>query len=279
MNNESLDDLIHDYLSGVMDIETRKEFESQLASHPDMAERVRFERELYNAIGQSPENDLRANLQQITRRFDQTEFVSVPVSTEKTSRKRLWRGVGILALLGALVLWWITQYRMKPDATPAPASEPVQIISTPTIEQTPAVQEAPPPQAVQKSRPVAASYEPIPALETYVGSQYRSQDWKVTVEEPLPNAQLPAKNGHLSLHISGNIQSTVVAEPGLRVLIFNNDLKSFEAMQPIANAALKVAPDGNFLFEKVMVFKPGLYYYLIEDEESGNWLFVGKFRM
>lgn len=279
MNNESLDDLIHDYLSGVMDIETRKEFESQLASHPDMAERVRFERELYNAIGQSPENDLRANLQQITRRFDQTEFVSVPVSTEKTSRKRLWRGVGILALVGALVLWWITQYRMKPDATPAPASEPVQIISTPTIEQTPAVQEAPPPQAVQKSRPVAASYEPIPALETYVGSQYRSQDWKVTVEEPLPNAQLPAKNGHLSLHISGNIQSTVVAEPGLRVLIFNNDLKSFEAMQPIANAALKVAPDGNFLFEKVMVFKPGLYYYLIEDEESGNWLFVGKFRM
>ncbi|MCA0237678.1 MAG: hypothetical protein LCH81_14980 [Bacteroidetes bacterium] len=279
MNNESLDDLIHDYLSGVMDIETRKEFESQLASHPDMAERVRFERELYNAIGQSPENDLRANLQQITRRFDQTEFVSVPVSTEKTSRKRLWRGVGILALLGALVLWWITQYRMKPDATPAPASEPVQIISTPTIEQTPAVQEAPPPQAVQKSRPVAASYEPIPALETYVGSQYRSQDWKVTVEEPLPNAQLPAKNGHLSLRISGNIQSTVVAEPGLRVLIFNNDLKSFEAMQPIANAALKVAPDGNFLFEKVMVFKPGLYYYLIEDEESGNWLFVGKFRM
>lgn len=279
MNNESLDDLIHDYLSGVMDIETRKEFESQLASHPDMAERVRFERELYNAIGQSPENDLRANLQQITRRFDQTEFVSVPVSAEKTSRKRLWRGVGILALLGALVLWWITQYRMKPDATPAPASEPVQIISTPTIEQTPAVQEAPPPQAVQKSRPVAASYEPIPALETYVGSQYRSQDWKVTVEEPLPNAQLPAKNGHLSLRISGNIQSTVVAEPGLRVLIFNNDLKSFEAMQPIANAALKVAPDGNFLFEKVMVFKPGLYYYLIEDEESGNWLFVGKFRM
>lgn len=279
MNNESLDDLIHDYLSGVMDIETRKEFESQLASHPDMAERVRFERELYNAIGQSPENDLRANLQQITRRFDQTEFVSVPVSTEKTSRKRLWRGVGILALVGALVLWWITQYRMKPDATPAPASEPVQIISTPTIEQTPAVQEAPPPQAVQKSRPVAASYEPIPALETYVGSQYRSQDWKVTVEEPLPNAQLPAKNGHLSLRISGNIQSTVVAEPGLRVLIFNNDLKSFEAMQPIANAALKVAPDGNFLFEKVMVFKPGLYYYLIEDEESGNWLFVGKFRM
>lgn len=279
MNNESLDDLIHDYLSGVMDIETRKEFESQLASHPDMAERVRFERELYNAIGQSPENDLRANLQQITRRFDQTEFVSVPVSAEKTSRKRLWRGVGILALVGALVLWWITQYRMKPDATPAPASEPVQIISTPTIEQTPAVQEAPPPQAVQKSRPVAASYEPIPALETYVGSQYRSQDWKVTVEEPLPNAQLPAKNGHLSLHISGNIQSTVVAEPGLRVLIFNNDLKSFEAMQPIANAALKVAPDGNFLFEKVMVFKPGLYYYLIEDEESGNWLFVGKFRM
>lgn len=279
MNNESLDDLIHDYLSGVMDIETRKEFESQLASHPDMAERVRFERELYNAIGQSPENDLRANLQQITRRFDQTEFVSVPVSTEKTSRKRLWRGVGILALVGALVLWWITQYRMKPDATPAPASEPVQIISTPTIEQTPAVQEAPPPQAVQKSRPVAASYEPIPALETYVGSQYRSQDWKVTVEEPLPNAQLPAKNGHLSLRISGNIQSTVVAEPGLRVLIFNNDLKSFEAMQPIANAALKVAPDGNFLFEKVMVFKPGLYYYLIEDEESGNWLLVGKFRM
>ena len=279
MNNESLDDLIHDYLSGVMDIETRKEFESQLASHPDMAERVRFERELYNAIGQSPENDLRANLQQITRRLDQTEFVSVPVSAEKTSRKRLWRGVGILALVGALVLWWITQYRMKPDATPAPASEPVQIISTPTIEQTPAVQEAPPPQAVQKSRPVAASYEPIPALETYVGSQYRSQDWKVTVEEPLPNAQLPAKNGHLSLHISGNIQSTVVAEPGLRVLIFNNDLKSFEAMQPIANAALKVAPDGNFLFEKVMVFKPGLYYYLIEDEESGNWLLVGKFRM
>ncbi len=126
---------------------------------------------------------------------------------------------------------------------------------------------------------MAASYEPIPALETYVGSQYRSQDWKVTVKVPAPNAQLPAKNGHLSLRISGNIQNTAVAEPGLRVLIFNNDLKSFEAMQPIANAALKVAPDGNFLFEKVMVFKPGLYYYLIEDEESGNWLFVGKFRM
>lgn len=279
MNNESLDDLIHDYLSGVMDIETRREFESQLAAHPDMAERVRFERELYNAIGQSPENELRANLQQIARRLGQTEVISTAFSTEKASRKRLWRGVGILALVGALVLWWITQYRMKPEAVSAPVSEPVQIISTPTIEQTPTVQEAPPPQAVQKSRPVAASYEPIQALETYVGSQYRSQDWRVAVEEPVPNAQLSAKNGHLSLRIAGNIQSVSVAEPGLRILIFNNDRKSFEAMQPIASAALKVAPDGNFLFEKALFFKPGLYYYLIEDEESGNWLFVGKFRM
>ncbi|MBL7780503.1 MAG: hypothetical protein JNM22_04740, partial [Saprospiraceae bacterium] len=57
MNNDSLDNQIHDYLSGIMDIATRKDFESQLSSDPDMAERVRFERELYNAIGSSTEND------------------------------------------------------------------------------------------------------------------------------------------------------------------------------------------------------------------------------
>ena len=54
---------------------------------------------------------------------------------------------------------------------------------------------------------------------------------------------------------------------------------AFESMKPLSSEPLKIAPDGNFLLEKSLLFKTGLYYYLIEDEESGNWLFVGKFMM
>lgn len=278
MNNDSLDNQIHDYLSGIMDIATRKDFESQLSSDPDMAERVRFERELYNAIGSSTENDLRANLQQIARRLEQTDAITPVYRQGRSYPSRRWLIFSVLALVVALI-WWSTQYRMEPKSTPAPVSEPVPSIPTTPAENAPPTQDAPPQQAVQKSRPVAASYEPIPALETYVGSQFRSQDWKISVQEPARNATLSAKNGRAAFRFAGNIQGSQVSESVLRVLIFNNSRPAFESMKPLSSEPLKIAPDGNFLLEKSLLFKTGLYYYLIEDEESGNWLFVGKFMM
>jgi hypothetical protein len=278
----NLDNLIDEYLAGTMDAAAREDFDRRMAADPDLAARVQLERELFEVIGASPENELRANLRQLSEKFDTPESLNeIAVLVPRKQGRNGW--VLPVLLLVALVAAFFVFRSMQ---TSPPVSSPVLQQSPPQQQVTPGtpakeIQQQPsqPDKAVQKSRPVASAYAPIPKLETYIGSQFRSSDFRIVVDAPATGAALKATSGKLNFKLSGKTEGDLPAGASFRVLVFNNNVRDFEKMKPVESSALPVSADGQFLFKKEVPTPPGLYYFLIEEEQSGTWVYVSKFRV
>ena len=282
----NMDELIDEYLAGTMSAAAREEFQRRMAADPELAARVQLERELFDAIGASPETELRANLREISAKFDS------PASLEEAvvlpPRKHGWnfRMLAVLFLAALVAAFFVFRALPSADAVspapqPAPAPLPAPQQSAPgtPAENIPAQRPSQPDKAVQKSRPVASAYEPIPKLETYIGSQFRSADFRVSIDAPAPAATFSTPAGKLNFSLSGKTEGDMPAGAGLRILIFSNNIRDFEAMHPMETSALPVSAEGKFIFKKQISIRPGLYYYLIEEEQSGAWMHVGKFQI
>jgi len=48
-------------------------------------------------------------------------------------------------------------------------------------------------------------------------------------------------------------------------------------MRPVESQTLEIDQNGAFRLQKQWKLLPGLYYLLIEDQQSGEWTFVDKF--
>lgn len=95
----NLDDLIADYLTGTLDPEMRREFERQLAAMPELAARVELERGVAAALDASaPENKLRANLRQISEKYNTPETLEMEAG--EAAPGNAWRWWALVALLG-----------------------------------------------------------------------------------------------------------------------------------------------------------------------------------
>ncbi len=282
----NIDELIDGYLAGTMDSGARETFEQRMAADPDLAARVQLERELFEAIGTSPENDLRASLRLISEKFNTSESLEEVVALQ-SSGKRNRNGWALPALLLITLVSAFFVFRsIQSSKTESPVSPLIpapQEVSPPQqtapaekiLPQTPSQ----PGQAIQKSRPVASAYVPIPKLETYIGSYFRSGDFRFVVNAPATGVVLKATSGKLNFKLSGKTEGDLPAGAAFRILFFNNNVRDFEKMKPIESGALVVSTDGKFLFNKELSAPPGLYYYLIEDEQSGAWMYVSKFQV
>lgn len=272
-----IDDLIADYLADMLDPAARQDFERRLAADPDLAARVELESGLSEALGPSPENHLRSTLQSIADQYDRPESLGrVEGDTPKSKGRMGWLLAVFLALIGAVVM---LVFRQKEEpALPVP---PVLQQESPTIppgtpaENLPKTNESQQNNSPRSSRPVAAAYQPIQNLESYIGSQVRSGDFRLQVEEPQSGVTFRA--GRMNFRLSGKTEGAIPAGQTFHTMLFSNDLKDFEAMRPVENLALDLKPDARFLLEKNIHFQPGLYYIIIEEEQSGEWLFVDKF--
>jgi hypothetical protein len=67
------------------------------------------------------------------------------------------------------------------------------------------------------------------------------------------------------------------AGTGFNLLIFSNNQKDFEDLRTVKSQVLGINPDGKFLVQKQWSLSQGLYYLVIEDQQSGEWLLVDKF--
>lgn len=210
-------------------------------------------------------------------------------SPPKTAGRRpyLW---WLFLLVGCfLVGWWYWNRSVRQANTPI-------VPERPALE-TPPVVPSQPDQAAQQQaeglplrspdsrtpRPIAARLRPNPRLEALLGpSQYRDNgeghvQW---IQEPPREQHLLLEKNRLNFTVSASVQATAVVAGNLQCLLFSNAPADYEAFQPllVIPVAVQERSEQTFLlvFKATAVLNPGLYYYLIEDRDSGEPCFIGK---
>ncbi|MBK6997933.1 MAG: hypothetical protein IPH31_24760 [Lewinellaceae bacterium] len=275
--DDNLENLIADYLLDKMDSTARENFEQRLAAEPELAARVALEREVANTLdASSPENQLRANLRHISQKFDTPESLGQRPG-EAPGGKALWWwafAAGLLICAG----WYF--WNPHPAAKPRTPLPPQSKLESPTIsptEQLPEENKVENIDPIKRQQPIAAAFKPIPQLESYIGSQMRSGGFHIYVEEPKSGITLLRHSGQLLFRFSGKIEGALPAGTGFNLLIFSNNQKDFGDLRTVKSQVLGINPDGKFLLQKQWSLSQGLYYLVIEDQQSGEWLLVDKF--
>ncbi len=171
------------------------------------------------------------------------------------------------------------------DEAPKTSEHPETPIVKKEKQSPPKSPSTPPPP--KETRPIAqadpADFAENPNMEAYM--QMRSSALvEITVTEPLtpPNQATttfdPNNNGKTELHFSGMVEK---AAPNMSVTL---DLKIYdnkESKRPIRILPLPINTDAegkaSFDIREEVDFKKGLYYFRIEEMESGEPLVVGRF--
>ena len=144
---QELQELIDQYLNGQLEASALLAFETRLKTDKALAAEVSFQRELHGSLADTPENELRKTLQQLS--------LQVTEATVKTAKVKWWNGLfpidGVnhffngllghpqvrLAGLGAVLLmigWWFSPAKTELSAIPSIAILPFTDVA-PTQQQ------------------------------------------------------------------------------------------------------------------------------------------------
>ncbi|HLP96347.1 MAG TPA: hypothetical protein VK168_20030 [Saprospiraceae bacterium] len=267
MSEDSFDETLDAYLMDALDPDARRAFEQRMQADPELAARVALEQDLLEALNEnSAENRFRNSLKAIGEQFPSPESLAPP--TESPWKRRGIIGGLFLLLLGAGYL----MFRPGPPATPAPQQTPAAPVeTTPTTPAPPAQEQQ---TAAKPSEPIAAAFRPLPALEKAIGSRMRSGDFSINMTEPAGNAVFAPNK---SIKFRGVAEGTFPDDSDLNLLIFSNDPAAFEAMKPFLKQKLTIVKSGPFDMTLQPRLSPGKYYWMIENDLSGEWLYVQSF--
>lgn len=133
----------------------------------------------------------------------------------------------------------------------------------------------------KKSVPIAANFEPNPLLETYLTAQ-RGGEIQITSPEQL--SQYTLKDGALTFRLDGNYTpASGQIEEAIQLYLFSNKKEDYEEFRPLESVEFTFTKDATqshyaFQWQKTLTLQPGLYYYLIEGEDSGLF-YTGKFEI
>ncbi len=279
MDKRELYELIEAYLDGSLPDRQRQEVERRMATDADFREEV----ELHRALQEDYEDPSRWRLREaLSGIMDEPPPPEAPAPENERPRPRrsLWAALPVVLLLAGGI--W---YFMKPEA---PATTPVAPIEK-QPEKTPAEQEkkAPPPdvpaQKPEKTMPIAqadpADFNENPGMDRLIGELRGAAELRVKMTVPEVGARLRQKPfTKTELHFSGTVEGAAKAEKlSLVLLVFDN--KNSNA--PLLRLPLLLEADtegrANFSVTRQVDFRRGLYYYRIEEQESEDWLVVGKF--
>lgn len=269
---EFSDETIFDYFNGSLDPETRRAFEARLQSDPAFAARIALERDIDTALGDTAENTFRANL----------DHISQKIAMEKGAagiRNRKWFGLlGLALIISGLVYFYTQQLRPESGTMPPSVPETTQP-ATPQSNQPIAQNEPALESPVPKNTLLAAAYRPIPRLEQYIHSQVRSGGFKIQITQPLNDAVFTPRNGKVEFFLKGNTLGEKPEDSKFRLLLFNNDPVRFASMKAVEEQALPLNSNHSFEWRTQLALAPGLYYILIEEENSGEWYHVARFQL
>ena len=184
-------------------------------------------------------------------------------------------------LLGGLLFWWLRPVVPVPAPPPThlPAKQPSSPSSPPVADTPPSAVRRPP-----STRPIAANLRPNPALEYQLGAgQYRTDNaqgfrWTRSPETQPVFAQQGGKT-RFAFDAAAIASAEVAAQ--LRWQIFSNRKSDYEAGRAQHTGQLAARLTSNDAYslsaQADVTLPPGLYYYLVEDAESGAVYFIGKF--
>lgn len=275
---------IQRYLDDQLAPEERQAFEREMQANPALAQEVALNREMQEFLADSPENKLRSNLQLLREQAE--------------APKKGWAGGKWLWLLlpcFALVGWWLLDRNPAPPRTTPrqeipdagqDEAEPAPLNTAPTLPPPPRSPETDKPakesEKAAEGSPIAASFDPLPALEFLIGNNLRDNDLQWNIANRPKDAALPSPGAAFDFRFAGTVTSEInLVEKTFNLHIFSNDPEAFEAFRPISSFSLQLlSPSGNtypFDFQKRLTLRPGLYYYLIEDTATEKIYWVDKF--
>ena len=280
---------IQRYLDRQLGPEERQAFERQMQADPELAREVELNREMQEFLADTPENELRKNLRMLS---DQTP----EPKKRRPGGKWWWLLVPCLVLGG----WWVVSRQPEKPRTEE-LTAPVQEI--PDEEETAPPKaaeetEKPPVRDPQKSRepgqpgkgsekpadkgPVAANFDPLPALEFLIGNNLRDADFQWNITDRPKDAALPSPGAAFNFRFAGTVASeTNLIKKTFNLHIFSNAPAAYEAFRPLFSYPLPFQPGSEnvypFDFQKQLTLRPGLYYYLIEDTATEKIYWADKF--
>lgn len=275
---------IEDYLAGNLDAEARRQFEEALRTDPELASEVAVYRDMAAALAPRPEDALRASLDRLGAQF---------VPGEKKSRKTLLQV--LLLLTGIALIYFLVRSERFGKNTPAPqdihrdrdsSSNPGDRQQTPpdtTRDQPATPPENQPPHGLKKM-PMAGNFKPNGRLEDLVGSHLRSGDYTFEMEQPDTFRPLKWQGAKSTVQFSGVLHTDSPGGnlPAFRLLLFSNKPSDYENFHSLYSSPLQFEPEGKafrFRLQARTGLAPGLYYYLIEDMNTGAVHYAGKFRL
>ena len=181
----------------------------------------------------------------------------------------------LLSLLAVLIIVWI--FLPNPGAAP-PASDPAE-----RTRSFPSAEQMEPSGTADNETPALPPEDiaPNPLLEGYIDQELRKGDYRFEVTYPNKEAQLveQADGTHL-FRLTGRLYTDKEEiSSSFRIHLFSNKPEAYEAFLPIFSEDLSFQVEGDhFVFQlsHPEFLDPGLYYYLIEEAESGEVFAVGK---
>ena len=283
--NEDIHETIEAYLDNRLTEAERRKFEQQMRDDHTLADEVALSREMQELLAESPENELRKNLEQLSK-----QEPSAPTRPPRNS-KRTWLWLLPVLLLAGWLIFAPKSEQLEtspaenantPLSEPEPAP-PAEVPATPppaAPEEQPASPPEPPPST---SQPIAAAdFEPNPSLEFLIDNTQRTGTVTIDINRKQPDVALQGANDSVSFRFAATLKSDEdLAAQDFKLHLFSNDKASFEDFDPLfTNDLVLENPEaGTYTidFSKTFSLQPGLYYYVLEDLATEKIYYVQKF--
>ncbi len=295
-SNEKIYNTIQRYLNEEMDPEELKKFQDAMAADPALAEEVQLQQDMQELLEDSPENQLRHNLQKLS------DEAKDPFSSVKSSK--LWYLLWLIPVLLIALGWVIFSEPKNKDANAqeaieqsidAPMEESNQAPSeteilpeedTQTNDPVPAIKPTTiPPSTPDKkeSPPIAGNFEPTPALEFLIGNNVRANDLSIKVVQQQEDVELASQSELVDFQFMAQITTSQnLLKKTFKLHLFDNNPEAFGNFEPIHSIDLELVKDpdqSTYIIntQKKIPLKPGLYYQVLEEYEEERIHWAGKF--
>ena len=298
--NDDLYRRIDEYLENELSSDERRNFEQAMSEDEELAKEVALQKEIQELLADTPENELRQNLERLNKQLVEKETPSRPG----------WQWGALLLLLILPIIWWLykpgeeniepptinqeQQESLKEDNSPSTEEIPEKDIDLPInrekdqapakIEKTKESKPKPPTQKQKDPGPIAANFDPNPSIEFLISNNLRSGDieWN---DIQKPQNKLPSSgNASIPFRFSAKLQSSEdLTEKKFKLHLFSNEEEAFDNFEPMTSFDLNLnsISEGVYSidFQADLSLTPGLYYYLIEDYEIEKIHYVNKFEL
>lgn len=290
---------IDEYLDNELSSDERRSFEQAMSEDEELAKEVALQKEIQELLTDTPENELRQNLERLNEQVVQ----------EGASSRSKWRWGGLLLLLVPFI-WWLykpaeeniehstlnqeQQESLEEENVPSDEEVSEKDIDLPTneekdqvpveTEKTKEPEPNPPTQKQEDPGPIAVNFDPNPSIEFLISNNLRSDDMEWSDIQTVKDKLQSSNNTSIPFHFRAQLKSAEdLTEKKIKLHLFSNEEEAFDNFEPLKSFDLNldsISEDVYFIdFQINMSLAPGLYYYIVEDYEIEKIHYVNKFEL